>query len=1039
MRKKLQLLFILGFISNTYSQTLELPKNIQSPNAASLGKYGDIPMDLSTGRANVSVPLHSVNEGGIALDISIGYDTGGVRVNDVPGWVGQNWSLSAGGVITRTQKGIDIDEAKAYNTNLSNPNTPTGYMYYKSDLNTANWNDSNYLKNLIGYSNTLAGRKDYEPDIFTFNFMGHTGKFFLGNDGLWKVSSQSNLKIEINDTDFIYPLNITKFGSDNLYPNLTRTKVIGKIKIIDDKGNVYIFGKNQNDIEFIIPNFGTQTQINISSNAWYLSEVYDKYNSKIYSFTYERGDDQASFYSYASYKIYRRDACSSFYGSAPYANGSGDLYPHLGGSLIKPIFLKSITTKSGVQIVFDSSNHNSMKYSNNDYVVAQFIADHVNYYNSYSYDPASQWSLFNRDFWYSTHLPLNNGNPNAENPIYNTGSYNNSMLMLFAQLKWRKLNRILISNQAGFSKTVSFNYKDISTQRLKLENLIIDNQFKYAFEYENFDFLPSYLSLSFDHFGYFTGRNYGYQPIDAVNHYANRETDVNKVKYGSLTKISYPTGGYTTFEYEPHTYASYLSNDRASLIAGTGAIGGLRIKKTIDAGNNGSNVNKEYLYQNTLNETNPNGILLLRNLYYVYDWAGKTDCGSLFYQNSFSTNSIVPMSNFSGTHIEYPKVIERKTDGVGNYIGYTLYNYSSVNDYKDNFAGTVQPNFSIFDAKTDLSFKRQQLRFRQYYDNDNHKTLEEEYIYTSDDSKKSRALSFDRFAAPIADGNLAITGTAYEIYYSDNNLVTKKTRTFDSGNQYLEETENYNYVGRENFGDNFLRSKSKTTTNNEILKEEYQYTFDKSNTAPYNTLTDRREFSIVKADKTLDNVSLSSVQTDYAQLSVYDNNGTATSATQTFPQKFFEAKGINALEEKLMVDKYDANGNILQAHKPDGKYIFYFYAYNNRYPIMKIEGPKDVPVGKQPFSYYASLLRTKIEATTPDMNDIIKNQFYTVSDYPEHLITCYTFKPDVGVTSIMNPNASVEFYNYDSIGRLISIKDINGKTLKNFSYELANQ
>jgi len=50
-------------------QSIEVPKNIQSPNAASLGRYGDLPVSLFTGSPIISIPLHSMNERGVQLNI----------------------------------------------------------------------------------------------------------------------------------------------------------------------------------------------------------------------------------------------------------------------------------------------------------------------------------------------------------------------------------------------------------------------------------------------------------------------------------------------------------------------------------------------------------------------------------------------------------------------------------------------------------------------------------------------------------------------------------------------------------------------------------------------------------------------------------------------------------------------------------------------------------------------------------------------------------------------------------------------------------
>ena len=221
------------------------------------------------------------------------------------------------------------------------------------------------------------------------------------------------------------------------------------------------------------------------------------------------------------------------------------------------------------------------------------------------------------------------------------------------------------------------------------------------------------------------------------------------------------------------------------------------------------------------------------------------------------------------------------------------------------------------------------------------------------------------------------------------------------------------------------------------IKEEYKYTFDNIGTEPYTSLTNRREYSVVETNKTLDTEKISSSKVDYAQLSIYDNNGITTASSQIFPQKYSEAKGNNTLEEKLVVDKYDIDGNILLAHKTNGIYIYYFYAYNNRYPIMKIEGAQSSGTGYA-FDHYASQLRTLVEAATPNMSQIINKQVEIINYYPNHQITCYTYKPNIGVTSITSPNGLVEYYNYDSLGRLINVKDYNGIILKDYYYELKN-
>ena len=398
MIKKLTFLLLIA-VNFMVGQMLQLPKNIQSPNAASLGKYGDIPMNYYTGRANVNIPLYSLNEGGIPLDISLSYDTGGVRVNDVPGWVGQNWTLNAGGVITRTVKGHTNDEYY-YKGNGGK----FGFLRHPNLLNDTNWNDVNKLKSLAYISLKSSDNfSDLEPDIFTFNFMGYTGKFFYGHDGEWKVSSDSNLKIDILESDFIQPLGYNYIGNQ-MNTHLPWSKVIGKISITDEFGNKYIFGKNADDIEYCFSDFFNQAYVeggglsyngtpSLYSNAWYLSEVIDKLGRIIYSFSYDRGDNQAYFHKGSFLATIHNSSCID--GTPPTDN-------YLKGNLIKPSFLKKITSFSGVNIDLTSTNHNALKYSKQtEELISWFTGTYwhnkyPNYIDSYDY--------FRLLFWYIFHL-----------------------------------------------------------------------------------------------------------------------------------------------------------------------------------------------------------------------------------------------------------------------------------------------------------------------------------------------------------------------------------------------------------------------------------------------------------------------------------------------------------------------------------------------------------------------------------------------------------------------------------------------------------
>ena len=126
--------------------------------------------------------------------------------------------------------------------------------------------------------------------------MGIQGKFFLGNDGKWKVQSSSRLKIET------YERLAPDLRVNIINNNYVRKNDIGKIVITDSKGVRYIFGNTGDHIEYSIPftperisSFYIRTKTE-RPNAWYLSSVVDTNNQTVYTFDYERGHKIIHFY-----------------------------------------------------------------------------------------------------------------------------------------------------------------------------------------------------------------------------------------------------------------------------------------------------------------------------------------------------------------------------------------------------------------------------------------------------------------------------------------------------------------------------------------------------------------------------------------------------------------------------------------------------------------------------------------------------------------------------------------------------------------------
>lgn len=109
---------------------------------------------------------------------------------------------------------------------------------------------------------------------------------------------------------------------------------------------------------------------------------------------------------------------------------------------------------------------------------------------------------------------------------------------------------------------VIFHYNNNPAERLALTGLDFCGftgfvRQRYRFKYHELNRLPKYLSKQTDHWGYYNGVD------DKMDEFNTRNTDAEKVLFGSLKEITYPTGGKTIFEFEPHSYTKILWQRKA--------------------------------------------------------------------------------------------------------------------------------------------------------------------------------------------------------------------------------------------------------------------------------------------------------------------------------------------------------------------------------------------------------------------------------------------------------------------------------------------
>ncbi|WP_146154555.1 hypothetical protein [Chitinophaga ginsengisoli] len=214
-----------------------------SPNAASLGKFGDIQIGPSTGIPQINVPIYSYKNANstLKLDISLDYHAGGIKVDEVASNVGSGWALGAGGVITRTVRDI-YDEATGWGYLNSVP-VPTEY----EGNARGGFGTSTSLFNAMATHNA-----DGQYDIFSFNFAGRSGKFIYGKNNDFLMLTSNKLKI------------VKEYGA---LVNGSPSDRIGRFTITDENGIKYVFDAVE------LSDDGSAQNYHVWTSAWYLTKI----------------------------------------------------------------------------------------------------------------------------------------------------------------------------------------------------------------------------------------------------------------------------------------------------------------------------------------------------------------------------------------------------------------------------------------------------------------------------------------------------------------------------------------------------------------------------------------------------------------------------------------------------------------------------------------------------------------------------------------------------------------------------------------------
>lgn len=942
--------------NNIELQSLFNQKTIHTPEVSALIRNILYPVNYSTGVVNISIPLFEIQCGNLRLPIKLNYHASGVKVSENSGWVGLNWQIEAEPMISHVIKGKSDEEHS---------------MICDFNINQIPSNQQRYYISM--------GNPDEQPDEYYYQICGKSGLFMYA--------------LEHYNT----PTSYVTFPYENL-----KITWNGHFTITDDDGTLYDFnGSVDRGLRF------GQSIVN-TTDGWHASSIIsaDKcdtitfsYNSQATRCLFEQNNDNI-----IVIDNFQRRA-NPRYTSRLNSLNSGYMFEET--CMKSPIILNTIgfTTK-GYQLADDGT----------------LFPDH--YEDTWYYETSG--------YTESHHL---------QEIRYKGGR------VVFSSRDNQVLDNIQIYDTNGnLVRRIDFTYSSRGTYfpryyllGVKFSNGTSSNSEIYSFDYYNQNNFIHVGSKSIDYWGYYNGVNRGnneslvtertitairdigsdyYQDEEVeltIGSPKSRESNEDYMIYGSLKRITYPTGASDEFTYEANRKLDSNTNEIIQ-------VGGLRIKQIKTILSTDSTNIRTFIYGEDGCGYGITPVYDSDEYYYneksafYYDPQCGITCGSSLIgnymearQRIYNSEPFIPITFEGGASVMYDYVTEYNGT-LNNNTGKTVYTYNinyvkrdsnpwstmQQKEYKDRLYGQLLSK-SIYKATTN-----------------GYKLIEKTVNnYTTANKNFGK----------IYCGEVELTGairkscgyynqyeSLYDYVLTSINVVpmllsSSVHSVFDNNNNEMCETTTYEYDLTAQI---HPTKETSVCTDGSTYITSYKYAADYSSTTPYSTM--------------LANNILSPV------ISISYNRGNGYYLEKKTPlNSLFKIASVdirysnNGSWQNRYSYIYNSWGNRVQASKDNRENIVFLYGYNRQHIIAVIEN-----------STYNEVKEILGESTLYDIesaNQPSQSQWNLINNLrtslPDAHITTYQYQPLVGVTVIIDPSGHVTKYTYDGLGRLVTKKIVH--------------
>lgn len=954
------------------------------PDAWQFMRYGGSMPNLYTGTVNVKIPIYAYKDNDFELPIALSYASNGYRPNEQQGIVGLGWTLSVGGMITREVVGVPDDYSDF--SKLENEHRRGYYFYHLlTDNNETVFSRFQEIKNNPGkgrfqsfmFLRGIDGKNllyETAPDIFSFKFGDHAGKFILGANRKIHVFATNHPSGEYR-VEFKY--------SDDTYPELI------SIIITTGNGYKYVFGNESTKLHSQIqsgapylPDYSASSDY--YSLAWPLTEITVP-NGREMRFVYSRTHSQ----SFGPY-VAEYDAVKMETGKEKYMCNC-QIKRYENSNPPKDIYEARLDTIviDKTRVIFSYTSKRTQLYQDGDTTIRRnprqkLERNELGLLSNITIKNGTKTiGVYSANYWYTQ---TNDDPDNAPNPIPLLRKVRLPDGGIYTMKYYKESLRFPCYGTTGIDYAGYYNgHEDYQlknrTQTTNMEGALFGMLEKMEYPtggYTVFEYEPHLYSRVMV-------RN------DEVSAPRLIDTDNQDIQGAGLRIKS-----ITDYMLKPTVFVtSDLIND-LQLVGRPNAVS-----------------RREYIYQDK-GKSSGNCLYYAAALY-----ADRIESRSLQEANKQTAMKDLNVSNSNlsylvdKTGIEYRTVIEKRNDGSA-----TQYRFSAYDDLPDRMLATDTLYYSkglvhegaMFMTAPSLSSQRGKLLEVCDFTGDGSPIRRQTYIYSRNLLAHIPFMKhlFNRYYIThhyVDDYPLVECKTTE--YIATDSIDTKQTFTYNERDQlsctstYLNDgteiTENTTYLCRFPIKGLVNMVTSQNITN--LVTEQ-----ESINLKGKNRGVNKIKYDYVKTGQNL--IKISGIQTI---------NAIKTPLTVALP----------AYEKEVTYDLFDKLGNVQQMTDRNGVSTCYVWGYEGQHLVAKVTNAKLSQVGDLLFKHPAFSILSAGLTSQQDLD---------LRSIPNALVETYDYIPLVGLVKYKDASGIETRYEYYDSGKLKAIKDAEGNPITEYDY-----